>query len=122
MKNGEWYNKMGHLKQWHIESLIGVTFMVRTYTKKFKLNACNLVLKDNCSCSEVAKCLGINKGVLYRWIDEYKTFGDEAFVGHGNARAVDTEVYKLRKENERLRAENAILKNAAAYFAQQKGK
>ena len=94
--------------------------MVRTYTKSFKLDACNLVLKGKCSCSEVAKHLGISKGMLYRWIDEYNTFGDDAFVGHGNKRSDESENAVLRKEIERLQRENEILKKAAAYFAKQK--
>ena len=58
-----------------------------------------------------------NQHMLYRWIDEYQTNGDEAFVGSGNQRPSDAELRKLRKENEQLKMENEILKKAAAYFA-----
>ena len=65
----------------------------------------------------VAEKLGIHRVMLYRWIDEYQTYGDEAFVGIGHLKPADAELRKLRKENERLRMENEILKKAAAYFA-----
>jgi transposase len=55
--------------------------------------------------------------MLYRWIDEYQTYGEDAFVGKGFLRKEDAELRKLKKENERLKMENEILKKAAAYFA-----
>ena len=65
----------------------------------------------------MAEKMGIRKTILYRWIDEYETYGEEAFLGSGNLRSEDAELKKLRKENERLKMENEILKKAAAYFA-----
>ena len=91
--------------------------MKRTYSKEFKTQACELVLKDGIKHAVVAERLGINKIMLYRWIDQYQTYGEEAFVGKGHLRAEDAELRKLRKENERLKIENEILKKAAAYFA-----
>ena len=91
--------------------------MKRTFNKEFKVKACELVLKDGIKHAIVAEKLGINKVMLYRWIDEYQTHGEEAFVGKGYQRSQDAELKKLRKENERLKMENEILKKAAAYFA-----
>ena len=91
--------------------------MKRTYSKEFKIKACELVLKEGIKHAVVAEKLGINQIMLYRWIDQYETYGCEAFVGKGHLRAEDAELRKLRKENERLRMENEILKKAAAYFA-----
>ena len=91
--------------------------MKRTFSKEFKIKACELVIKDGIKHAIVAEKMGINKIMLYRWIDEYETYGAEAFVGKGNLRAEDMELKKLRKENERLKMENEILKKAAAYFA-----
>ncbi|MBQ1553062.1 MAG: transposase [Clostridia bacterium] len=95
--------------------------MKRTYSSEFKIKACELVLKEGIKHAVVAEKLGINKIMLYRWIDEYETYGGEAFVGKGHLRAEDAELRKLRKENERLRMENEILKKAAAYFAKDRG-
>ena len=91
--------------------------MKRTFSKEFKVKACELVIKDGIKHAVVAEKMGINKIMLYRWIDEYETYGAEAFVGRGNLRSEDAELKKLRKENERLKMENEILKKAAAYFA-----
>ena len=91
--------------------------MARRYNKEFKVKACELVLKDGISKKTVAEKLGINVIMLYRWIDEYETYGEEAFVGKGNMRKEDAKLKKLLKENEELRMENEILKKAAAYFA-----
>ena len=76
-----------------------------------------LVIKDGIKHAVVAEKMGINKIMLYRWIDEYETYGEEAFLGAGHQRTEDAELRKLRKENERLKMENEILKKAAAYFA-----
>jgi len=91
--------------------------MRRSFSKEFKTKACELVLKDGIKPKVVAEKMGINHIMLYRWIDEYETHGEEAFVGSGNQRSEDAELRKLRKENERLKMENEILKKAAAYFA-----
>ena len=91
--------------------------MKRTYSKEFKVKVCELVIKDGIKHAVVAEKMGINKIMLYRWISEYETYGEEAFVGAGHQRSEDAELRKLRKENERLRMENEILKKAAAYFA-----
>ena len=61
--------------------------MKRTYSKEFKIKACELVIKDEIKPSIVAEKLGINKIMLYRWIDEYQTYGEDAFVGKGFLRA-----------------------------------
>lgn len=91
--------------------------MKRTFSKDFKTKACELVIKDGIKHAVVAEKIGIRKTILYRWIDEYETYGEEAFLGSGNLRSENAELKKLRKENERLKMENDILKKAAAYFA-----
>lgn len=91
--------------------------MKRTYSKEFKIKACELVTKDGIKVSVVAEKFGINNIMLHRWVSEYLESGEEAFVGKGNQKPKDAELRKLRKENERLRMENEILKKAAAYFA-----
>ena len=93
--------------------------MKRTFSKEFKVKACELVIKDGIKHAVVAEKMGINKIMLYRWISEYETYGEEAFVGAGHQRSEDAELRKLRKKNERLTMENEILKKAAAYFAKE---
>ena len=91
--------------------------MKRTYSKEYKIKACQLVVEDGIKAKVVAEKLGINVVMLYRWIGEYETDGAEAFVGKGHLKQPDAELRKLRKENERLKMENEILKKAAAYFS-----
>ena len=91
--------------------------MKRNFSKEFKVKACELVLKNGIKHKVVADKMGISHIMLYRWIDEYETHGEEAFVGKGHQRSADAELRKLRKENERLKMEMEILKKAAAYFA-----
>lgn len=91
--------------------------MKRTYSREFKVQACELVTKEGIKHAVVAEKMGINKVMLYRWIEEYETYGEEAFVGKGHQRSEDAELRKLRRENERLNMEVEILKKAAAYFA-----
>ncbi len=92
--------------------------MKKTYTKEFKVRACKLVIEDEIKPKIVAEKFGINVIMLYRWLDEYQTYGEEeAFVGKGRQRSADAELRKLKKELADLREENEILKKAAAYFA-----
>ncbi len=91
--------------------------MKRTYSKEFKIQACELVIKDNITVAVVAKKFGIHHVMLHRWVSEYREQGEEAFVGKGHQKPTDAELRRLRKENERLKMENEILKKAAAYFA-----
>lgn len=89
------------------------------YTKEFKVQACELVLKDGIKVKTVADKMGINNVMLYRWIDEYRTYGEAAFVGKGNLKPEEAKLKKLQKENEELKQQVEILKKAAAYFAKE---
>ena len=89
------------------------------YTKEFKVKACELVLKEEVKVKTVAEKMGINHIMLYRWIDEYKTYGEAAFVGKGYLKSEDAKLKRLQKENEELRQQVKILKKAAAYFAKE---
>lgn len=91
----------------------------RNYTKEFKIQASELVLKENLKVKSVAERMGINQVMLYRWIDEYRTYGESAFIGKGNLRPEEAKIKKLQKENEELRQQVEILKKAAAYFAKE---
>ncbi len=89
------------------------------YTKEFKIQVCNLVLKNGIKVKEVADKFSINHVMLYRWIDEYQTYGDSAFMGKGHIRPEEAKMKKLQRENEELRQQVEILKKAAAYFAKE---
>ena len=83
----------------------------RVYTKEFKAEAVALAEKREKPISQIAKDLGINDGVLYRWIHHTREAaggGLQAFPGHGRPR--DAELARLRKEVKSLREANEILK------------
>ena len=90
----------------------------RVYTKEFKLETVALALKGEKPISHIAKDLGINETVLYRWIHQARKAGNgiQLFPGRGKPR--DEELIRLRKENKTLKAANEILKKAAVIFAQ----
>lgn len=54
---------------------------------------------------------------LHRWIREFKTDPQNSFRGSGHLRPDEEEIRWLKKENQDLREENAILKKATAIFA-----
>ena len=91
----------------------------RVYTKEFKLEAVALAEKREKSISQIAKDLGLNENVLYRWVHQARGAenGIQLFPGRGKTR--DEELIRLRKENKSLRAANEILKKAAVIFAQE---
>ena len=89
-----------------------------SYTREFKLEAVRLLKLGNKSAADLAHELGVRRNQLYKWQDELQGKGAEAaFPGHGRRRGADEELAKLKRENERLQEENAILKKAAQYFA-----
>lgn len=94
--------------------------MARKYTREFKNEVCKLIVEDNIKLQIVAEKFSLNQVMLYRWVDEYKTFGSDAFVGKGKLRPEDAKLKQMERELELLRQENEILKKAAAYFAKAK--
>jgi len=91
----------------------------RVYTKEFKAEAVALAEKREKPVRLIAKDLGLNESVLWRWVTEAREAagsGIQAFPGHGRPR--DAELARLRKENKALKEANEILKKAAVIFAQ----
>jgi len=92
----------------------------KKYTSEFKEEAVKLVTEQGYPISETARNLGINANMLGRWKKEI--LGEaEGSSGNGNAKALQSELTRLRKENKRLRMEREILKKAAAFFAKESG-
>jgi transposase-like protein len=92
----------------------------QSFTKEFKLEAVRLLEQGNKPAAEVARELGVRRNQLYKWQEELGSKGkDEAFPGHGRRGGTAAELDRLRRENERLREENTILKKAAVYFAKE---
>ena len=86
----------------------------KAYSKQFKIDAVKLVIEQGYKLSEAARNLGIHPGVLGRWQQQNEAEGTDAFPGKGNMTPEKEELYRLRKENKRLRMEREILKKATA--------
>ena len=91
-----------------------------SYTKEFKLEAVGLMRESERPASEVARELGVRRNPLYKWKEEYDAKGDTAFAGAGRpTKDSQSELARLRQENNRLQEENEILKKAAVFFAKE---
>lgn len=93
----------------------------RTFTPEFKQEAVRQMELGEKSPSDLARELGIPRNKLYRWKAEIAAKGDAAFTNKpGRPVGKDkfaAENARLRKELEKAKEENEILKKAAAFFA-----
>lgn len=89
-----------------------------TFSREFKLEAIRQMDAGDKKAADLARELGVPRNKLYLWREELKAKDSEtAFPGSGRRSGKDAELAALKRENERLREENAILKKAAQYFA-----
>jgi transposase len=94
----------------------------RAFSKDFKLGAVKMVTEQGYSTNEAARRFEIDRKTLSEWIVKYAPHykpgqADKALAG--DPKALLDELRQMRRENERLREDNAILKKATAYFAKQ---
>jgi transposase len=90
--------------------------MAKKYDKEFKLHTIQLV-KEGKSVAQVAREIGLHENTVYRWMDEFKQEGAQAFPGSGKLKPDDQAVRDLQKQLRDLKEENEILKKAMHYFA-----
>ena len=92
----------------------------RRFTTEFKDEAVRRLNADPRSGREVARDLGVQQSMLYRWQRELRG-GPKAVGSVSEALSLTEkeELARLRKENERLRMEREILKKATAFFAKE---
>ena len=91
----------------------------KKYTREFKQDAVRLVTEQGYNQSEAARNLGIDRGMLGRWVKELQEDENEAFRGNGKLTAEGEELRRLREENRRLKLEREVLKKATAFFAKE---
>ena len=84
----------------------------RRFSDEFKAEVVRQVQTSGRPASEIARELGINVNLLYRWrsVVEAQTPREDV--------AIAEELGRLRKENARLRREKEILEKATAIFAE----
>ena len=91
----------------------------KRYDRQFRLSAARLVLEGEVPVKGLSDQLDVLCRALRRWAAEYGANGEDAFPGSGNPVAnKDCETLKLKKENEELRKEVAILKKFRAFLRQ----
>lgn len=82
----------------------------RTYTEEFKKQMVELY-KSGKPGSEIVKEYELTESSFRRWVRQYQESG--SFKEKDNRSDEENELLKLQKENQRLKMENDILKQAA---------
>lgn len=95
--------------------------MTKTYTEAFKQDAVRLVETSGKPKTQVARDLGISESALYRWLKDYGTSQEPpATINGRSVKDREAELKRLRRENEVLRQERAILKKAISICSQER--
>lgn len=91
----------------------------RKFSREFKIESVRLVKERGVSIAQAARDLDVHENVLRKWVKEFAVDPTQAFPGHGQMKADQLEIDRLRREVTKLKAERDILKKAAAYFAKE---
>lgn len=91
----------------------------KTFSKEFKLEAVRLLETSGKPAADIARELGVQRNQLYKWQEQLRAKGDDAFPGKGYRTEKDDEIARLKRELERVKEERDILKKAAQYFARE---
>ncbi len=89
----------------------------KRYSEQFKLGAARLAVEQEYTYHEVADRLGATSWSVHQWVKKYRATGDLPPKDQPVPEAA--ELKALRNDNDRLRMENEILKQATAYFAKE---
>lgn len=93
----------------------------RKYTEEFRREAVRLMETSGQAIAQIARDLGVNDGVLYRWRDAYGQRARlESSPNGRNVAELEGEVKRLQRENSLLRQERDVLKKAISIFSQEK--
>jgi transposase-like protein len=94
----------------------------KMFSAEFKREAVRLLEQGDKTSAQLARELGVKRNQLYKWQEEIKKHGAEAFPGHGRRQSPDSQAAenaRLKQELARVKEENEILKKAAAFFAKE---
>lgn len=78
--------------------------------KNTRFKRLSYALEGDKSIAQVAKELGLAYNTLHRWVKEYKESNGTSFVGSGHIKPQNQEIIELRRRNQELEEELAILK------------
>ena len=91
----------------------------RYFSREFKRDAVELIVKKGMSASKVARDLDVHPNLIHVWRRRYFDDGADAFVGKGNLKPEDAKLKQLQKELADVKEERDILKKALAVFSKQ---
>ena len=77
----------------------------RTFSREFKVEAVKLVKDRGVSVAQAARDLDVHENVMRKWVKEFGSDPAQAFPGQGQMKPEQQEIERLRRENNRLRAE-----------------
>jgi transposase len=87
----------------------------RRFTSEFKLEAVGLAERGDRPIAQVARELGLNETMLYRWMNRYgQRAGAERITP-----AEHEELIRLRREVRRVTEERDILEKAVSIFSKE---
>ncbi|CAM3343067.1 transposase-like protein [Williamsia muralis] len=91
----------------------------RSFTTEYKVDAAHRVIDSGRSIAEVARDLGLNEGLLGRWVaDERRRLDAAQREGEEPLNAAERdELTRLRRQVADQEKDIAFLKKASAYFA-----
>ena len=92
----------------------------RVYTKEFKEQAAQLVVRDGLGLTEAARRVSISVKTLANWVAAAK-HGKRVKAGPARqpVTELEAEVARLRRELAEMKMERDLLKKATAYFAKE---
>ena len=73
----------------------------QTFSKEFKQEAVRLLETTDKSAADLARELGVRRNQLYKWQEQLRTKGEDAFPGKGRRAEKDDEIARLTRELER---------------------
>ena len=88
----------------------------RKYSNEFKEEAVKLAERRDIAVSEVARNLGVNVGLLNKWIRQFGAKPDGTKSATPDEHA---ELFRLRRELKRTQEERDILKKAMGIFTRE---
>jgi transposase len=87
----------------------------KPFTREFRDEAVRMAMTSGKSRAQVARELEVSVNTLHDWIRQARL---RQSVPAADGESPEQQIHRLRRENDLLREEAAILKKAIAYFAQ----
>ena len=84
----------------------------RGYSREFKLELMRQWAAGERSCAQLVREHGVGQSVLYRWREEYRQHGDDAFdeLAGGDVAALRRQIAQLEQALGKATFENELLK------------